>query len=80
MAKAAAAVPIIINDKPTGHLFPTDCGQWIHDIINEHMLWTEYGAGFDIRTLPDYRYDAHIAIIKGERQRQKKENDNINNK
>jgi hypothetical protein len=37
--------------------------------MRDNVLWTEYGAGFDLRDLPAREYQAHAALMSGMRKR-----------
>jgi len=60
----------MLNREDTGFQFPDDCGPWCNKIFLDSMLWSEYGAGFDLRELPAPEYDAHILLISGRRWRE----------
>jgi len=53
--------------------FPDDAPEWCNRVFLDNALWTEYGAGFDLRDLPVREYQAHTSLISGMRERERKE-------
>lgn len=63
----------MLNNEDTGHNFPENCGPWVGRIYTDNAMWSEYGAGFDLRTLPHAEYEAHMTLIAGRRWRENRE-------
>jgi len=49
----------------SGLHWPEDGPEWCGRVMRDHAMWTEYGAGFDLRDLPAREYQAHAALIAG---------------
>lgn len=70
LGKTGKKVAIIKDGKSTGLFFPDDSEYWIQRVIENHIMWDKYGAGFDTRTLPLREYQSHLALITGQRLRE----------
>jgi len=63
---------LTVTGEDTRINFPDDAAPWCSRVFADSILWSEYGAGFDIRTLPVREYQAHVALLAG---RTRKQND-----
>jgi len=42
-------------------------------VLEDHLMWSEYGAGFDLRDLPSWEFRAHVALLSGIKEREASE-------
>lgn len=52
---------------------PTE--DWHETVIADALWFDEYGAPFDLRELPEPMFQAHLAILRGRRERRQDEMD-----
>jgi len=46
---------------------------WHQTVIEDALWFQEYGAPFDLRELPEAQFRAHLAILRGVRERRRNE-------
>lgn len=67
------SVPEVIGGRATGRMFPEDFDPWCGRVVRDHMMWTAYGCGFDMRDMDAREYQAHAALVSGIRRREREE-------
>lgn len=46
---------------------------WEFEVLEDHLLWSEYGCPIDLRTLPQPVRQAHVALILGQQEKRREE-------